>query len=110
MRDIGPTDLAAQSVVIVNDKGLHARASAKFARLASEYPADITVHHEGISANARSIMDLLLLAAHRGCEIRLEARGEQAAEAVTALSAMVVNGFGELEEDAARASAPRGET
>lgn len=97
------SQLARQFVTIVNDKGLHARASAKLARLAAEFSADVTVSHEGVSASAKSIMDLLLLAAHRGCEIELKAAGPDAPQAVTAIASLVANGFGELQEDAKRA-------
>lgn len=90
---------AAQRVTIVNEKGLHARASAKLAKLAGRYESTITVRHEAESASARSIMDLLMLVAHQGCEIELTAEGVDAAEAVTALGALVAEGFGELDED-----------
>lgn len=82
-------------VTIVNRKGLHARASAKVAKLAAEYDAKIIVRHEGEAADARSIMDLLMLVAHTGCEIELAGTGPQAEEAVEAIAALVADGFGE---------------
>ncbi|MEO1101059.1 MAG: HPr family phosphocarrier protein [Pseudomonadota bacterium] len=100
------SEQAAQRVVIVNQKGLHARASAKFAKLAAQYESKVSVSHEGVDAAANSIMDLLLLAAHRGCEIELHAEGPDAAQAVTALASLVADGFGELEEDAGCSPAP----
>lgn len=100
------SERAAQRVMIVNQKGLHARASAKFAKLAAQYESRISVSHEGIDAAANSIMDLLLLAAHRGCEIELQAEGSDAAQAVTALASLVADGFGELEEDAGCSPVP----
>lgn len=89
---------AVQRVTIVNRKGLHARASARFSQLAAKFDADVTVRHEGQSANARSIMDLLMLAAHMGCDVDLHAEGPEAAEAVTALASLVADGFGERGE------------
>lgn len=82
-------------LTIVNRKGLHARASAKLSRLAGEYDAELTVLHEGQSANANSIMDLLMLVAHTGCEVELVAEGPQAAEMVEAITKLVAAGFGE---------------
>ncbi len=90
-----PSPDAAARVTIVNRKGLHARASAKLAKLAATYDARIIVRHEGEAADARSIMDLLMLVAHIGCEIEITANGPQAGEAVEALVALVSNGFGE---------------
>ncbi len=90
---------AVQSVTIINEKGLHARASAKFAKLACTYESKIKVSHENASANARSIMDLLMLTAHMGCEIEISGEGADAAKAVTALSSLVASGFGELSEE-----------
>lgn len=93
-----PAPVAVRRVTIVNRKGLHARASAKLARLASEYEATIIVRHEGEAADARSIMDLLMLVAHMGCEIEISATGVQAAEAVEAIAALVAEGFGETDD------------
>lgn len=88
-----------QCVTIVNKKGLHARASNKFARLADTFSSDITVFHEGEAASAISIMDLLMLAAHQGCKIEIVADGQDAAAAVSALRDLVADGFGETNSD-----------
>jgi len=88
---------ALQRVTIVNMKGLHARASAKLARLAGEFDAQVTVAHKGVTADARSIMDILLLVAAKGCEIEISATGPQAAAAVTAIASLVADGFGEAD-------------
>lgn len=93
------TTSASQRVMIVNRKGLHARASARLSRLAGEFDANVVVHHENQSADARSIMDLLMLVAHMGCEVELTAEGPEAAEAVTALAALIAEGFGEQGPD-----------
>lgn len=86
---------AMQRVRIVNRKGLHARASAKLSQLAAKFEANVTVRHEDQSADARSIMDLLMLVAHMDCEVVLQADGPDAAEAVTAIASLIADGFGE---------------
>lgn len=86
-------------VRIVNRKGLHARASAKLARLAASLPAEVFVLRNGDVANAISIMDLLMLAAHQGSEVDICARGPEAEAAVDAVAAMIADGFGERDED-----------
>lgn len=86
---------ASCQVEIVNQKGLHARASAAFSRLANEYQAKVTVRHEEVSADAGSIMDLLFLAASKGRVIEISAEGEDAEAAVNALRELVENRFGE---------------
>ena len=88
-----------RDVTIVNKKGLHARASAKFAKLACTYDAKIEVSREGVAADARSIMDLLMLTAHIGSEIRIEGDGAEAEIAVDALVALVTSGFDENDDD-----------
>lgn len=86
---------ASQRATIVNRKGLHARASASLSRLAGEFESKISVAHEGETANARSIMDLMMLVAHTGCEVDITAEGPDAAEAVTAIASLIAAGFGE---------------
>lgn len=89
------TGRARHAVTVVNVKGLHARASAALSRLAGEFESKVIVSHKGERADARSIMDLLLLVAARGCEIEIEAEGPDAAQAVTAIASLVADGFGE---------------
>jgi phosphocarrier protein HPr len=86
---------AARRATIVNRKGLHARASAKLAKLAAEYDAQVFVTHESETADARSIMDLLMLVAHTGCIVEIKGRGPQADEAVNAIARLIDEGFGE---------------
>lgn len=93
------TSTVERRVRIVNRKGLHARASAKLARLVATLPADVFILRNGDVANAISIMDLLMLAAHQGSEVDIRARGEQAEAAVEAVAAMIADGFGERDED-----------
>lgn len=99
---------AAQRVTIVNKKGLHARASAAFARLAGTYTSSIRVTHDGQAAIGTHIMDLLMLAAHQGTDIDIHAVGDDAAEAVTALASLVADGFGELSRDRGEADSGGG--
>lgn len=96
----GGIETARQRVMIVNAKGLHARASAKLSRLAGQFESDVTVCHKETCADARSIMDLLLLVASTGCEIDLSATGPDASEAVTAIASLIADGFGEEGEPA----------
>jgi phosphocarrier protein HPr len=86
---------AARRATIVNRKGLHARASAKLAKLAAEYDAQVFVTHESETADARSIMDLLMLVAHTGCIVEIKGKGAQADEAVNAIARLIDEGFGE---------------
>jgi phosphocarrier protein HPr len=87
--------VARRRVEIVNRKGLHARASAKLQKIACGFSSRLIVHHQGEAANARSIMDLLMLGAGKGSEIELEAVGEDADACVTAASSLIANGFDE---------------
>jgi len=88
--------VAKQTVTIVNKKGLHARASNKFVKLAGTFKSDISVTNAGESAQGNSIMDLLMLAAHKGCQIENSAEGADAEAAIAALGQLVREGFGEL--------------
>jgi phosphocarrier protein len=81
--------------VIVNSRGLHARASAKFVKCAERFEADIRVSRDGQTVPATSIMGLMMLAAHPGANIVVEAEGPDAAAALDALAALVAEKFGE---------------
>ena len=91
------SDTAQRTVDIVNKRGLHARASAKFVKLASTFDAEVRVSKDGQTVDARSIMGLMMLAAGPGCCIEIEAEGPQAAEALDALEALVTARFDEDE-------------
>ena len=84
-----------REVLIVNQRGLHARASAKFVQVAGGYDATVDVEKDGVRVGGTSIMGLMMLAASPGCSIRVIASGPQAAEALAALEALVANRFGE---------------
>ena len=86
---------AKATVEIVNERGLHARASAKFVKLASDFDAEVRVSRDGATVDARSIMGLMMLAAGVGSEVEIEAEGPQAREAVEALTALITNRFDE---------------
>ncbi|MFT4251739.1 MAG: HPr family phosphocarrier protein [Caulobacter sp.] len=86
---------ASATVEIINERGLHARASAKFVKLASGFDAEVTVAREGSSVDARSIMGLMMLAAGIGSTIDIAAEGPEAEAAVDALVELVGNRFDE---------------
>ena len=80
---------ASRTVTICNERGLHARASAKFVKTAAGFDAEVTVSKDGHTVDARSIMGLMMLAAGPGAEIEIVAEGPQAEEAAAALSDLV---------------------
>lgn len=80
---------------IVNERGLHARASARFVKMTESFDAQITVEKDGTRVCGTSIMGLMMLAASQGCHIRVSASGREAKEALEALSALVAGKFGE---------------
>jgi phosphocarrier protein len=86
-----------REVEIVNKKGLHARASAKFVQMAEQFDANITVTRGQESVGGTSIMGLMMLAAGTGTTITITATGADAATAVTALCNLVSDRFGEDE-------------
>jgi phosphocarrier protein HPr len=84
-----------RELAIKNQRGLHARASAKFVKCAETFDASITVSRDGQSVPATSIMGLMMLAASIGTSIMVEASGPQATEAMDALEALVSSKFDE---------------
>ncbi len=80
---------------IKNEKGLHARASAKFVEICERFDATATVSKDGESANGDSIMGLLMLAASKGTQIDVTTEGPEAEQLMTALYALVNDFFGE---------------
>ena len=89
--------VATRTVQIVNKRGLHARASAKFVKTASGYDAEVRVSKDGQTVDARSIMGLMMLAAGPGSSIEIEAEGAEAQAAVDALEQLVSAKFDEDE-------------
>lgn len=84
-----------EKVTIVNQRGLHARAAAKFAKLAEQFDADINVEASGLKVSALSIMGLMLLAAGPGTEISISSDGREAEAGLAALIALVESRFDE---------------
>ncbi|WP_353473282.1 HPr family phosphocarrier protein [Salipiger sp. H15] len=80
---------------IVNEKGLHARASAKLVEVVEGFDAHAEVSKDGMSAGGDSIMGLLMLAASKGSSIEVKTSGPDAAALADALEALVANRFGE---------------
>jgi phosphocarrier protein len=89
-------DVSAE-VVIVNRRGLHARASAKFAAVAGSFEANVRVTKEGVTVGARSIMGLMMLGAGLGSTVTITASGVQAQEALETLAGLIADKFGEGE-------------
>jgi phosphocarrier protein HPr len=82
-------------VTICNKRGLHARAAARFVKLAWQFDAEVTVRKNGTTVSGRSIMGLMMLAAGPGTAIELAATGREAERAVAALADLVAGGFDE---------------
>ncbi|NEX94142.1 HPr family phosphocarrier protein [Caulobacter sp. 17J65-9] len=84
-----------RTVEICNERGLHARASAKFVKMASTFDAEVRVSRDGQTVDARSIMGLLMLSAAIGSSVEIEAEGPEAQAAVEALANLVECRFDE---------------
>ena len=84
-------------IQIVNKLGLHASASATLSQLAAQFPCEILLSRNGRQINAKSIMGVMMLAAGIGSSVTLETVGDQADEAMQALTALINNRFGESE-------------
>lgn len=84
-----------RTVRVMNKRGLHARAAARFVTLAERFGASVDVVRDGQSVSSRSIMGLMMLGAGPGAEIELRAEGWDAKEALEALAALVEFGFSE---------------
>jgi len=87
--------MISQSVVVVNQLGIHARAAAKFVHVATRFQAHVRVERDHHVMDGKSIMGILLLAAPRGSTITISAEGSDEHDAVAALAALVASGFGE---------------
>jgi phosphocarrier protein HPr len=82
-------------MTIQNERGLHARAAAKFVKIVSEFDADILVEKDGADVSGDSIMGLMMLAASKGTCIRVTATGSDEEKAIAALSELVNGKFNE---------------
>lgn len=88
-------EMLSRDVRIINQRGLHARASAKFVQVASQFTSDIHVEKDGIRVGGQSIMGLMMLAASPGCTIRITVSGADARAALNALEELIADKFGE---------------
>ncbi|MER8749510.1 HPr family phosphocarrier protein [Mesorhizobium sp. M1050] len=88
-------DTITRDFPIINQRGLHARASAKFVQLASGFDASVHVEKDGVQVGGTSIMGLMMLAASPGYSIRVTASGPQARQVIDALEQLVASRFGE---------------
>lgn len=86
-----------KKVIIKNKLGLHARAAGKFVSIASRYSADIQIAYQSKMINGKSILAVMLLAAHQGTELTLIAEGEDAEDALESLAQLIDDKFGEEE-------------
>ena len=88
-------DATSRTLTIVNEKGLHARASAKLVEIVEGFDASAEVSKDGLSAGGDSIMGLLMLAAAKGTSIEVETNGPEALALADAIEALVADKFGE---------------
>lgn len=89
--------MRCQKVVILNKLGLHARASARFVSMATEFESEVMLKRDGQMINGKSIMGIMMLAAAKGTELELCAEGKDEARAVEALAELINSRFGEEE-------------
>ncbi len=87
--------MGERTLEIINEKGLHARASAMFVEVVEKFDAGATVSKDGMDVSGDSIMGLLMLGAARGCHIKVATKGSQSAELIDALDALIADKFGE---------------
>jgi len=84
-----------REVEIVNNLGLHARASAKLTQLAARYPCEVSMSRNNRKVNAKSIMGVMMLAANKGSKVIIETDGADEIIAIEALAALIADKFGE---------------
>lgn len=94
-RDPSPGSSACRTVTITNLRGLHARAAAKFVKLAARFASEITVRRNDAEVSGSSIMGLMMLAAGPGTKLDILASGQDAGAAVDALAELVMRKFDE---------------
>ena len=85
----------SRDFMILNDKGLHARASARFVEVVENFNSEVTVEKDGLAASGSSIMGLLMLAASKGTNIKVTLNGDDAEELSLALDNLIKSKFGE---------------
>ena len=87
--------MSSQVFTIINDKGLHARASARFVEVVEKFESEVTVEKDGLEASGSSIMGLLMLAASKGTTITVTTSGADSEELTLALDSLIKSKFGE---------------
>ena len=87
--------LSTRELLIINKRGLHARASAKFVQTVDRFDVRITVSKDGMTVGGSSIMGLMMLAASPGCSVTVTAEGAEAETALDALEKLIADKFGE---------------
>lgn len=85
-----------RKVEVVNPLGFHARPAAEFVRLAGSFHSDLWLVKDGVEVNAKSIMGVLMLAAEKGSQLVIRARGDDAEDALNALAELIAKGFEEM--------------
>ena len=86
---------SSQVFTIINDKGLHARASARFVEVVEKFESEVIVEKDGLEASGSSIMGLLMLAASKGTTIKVTTSGADSEELTLALDSLIKSKFGE---------------
>ena len=87
--------MAERSVRILNKNGLHARPAAEIVKVSARFQSEVTLVHDGMEVNGKSIMGVMMLAAECGATLVLRTEGSDADEAIEALAALILNKFGE---------------
>ena len=87
--------MSSHVFTIINDKGLHARASARFVEVVERFESEVTVEKDGLEASGSSIMGLLMLAASKGTKIKVTSKGKDSEELTSALDNLIKSKFGE---------------
>lgn len=88
-------DVIEETMEVINERGLHARPVTRIAQTASKFRCELTLTRDGQSANAKSVMGMLILACPRGAKVTVRASGPDAQAAVDAVRALFVSRFGE---------------
>lgn len=89
--------MPSKTLTIINKRGLHARAAAKLTQTAEQFEATISLSKDAIHINAKSIMQVMMLAANQGSQVTIEAEGDDAEQAIIAITQLVNDKFGEGE-------------
>ncbi len=85
----------SENIEIINELGLHARAAASFVKVANKFKSDVKVEKDGLDANGKSIMGIMMLAAPKGSQITVTCTGEDAEQVLEAIKELINNKFGE---------------